>query len=140
MKTPKNINFLVVDDMTFTHSFILQSLKKLGFEGNIFAAKNMTSAIEKIKEVYKHKMKIDVIITDLHLPDGNGIELTKKIRSTSSLVNIPIIMMTTDENSHLVIEAFEAGVDNYFFKPIDDDILREKIEFAWAKKHGNKAS
>lgn len=140
LKIPKNINFLIVDDMTFTHSFILQSLKKLGFEGNVFSAKSVKTAIEKINQAYKHGMTIDFIITDLHLPDGNGIDIVKKVRATQKMANVPILMMTTDENSHFVVEAFESGVDNYFFKPIEDEVMFQKINFAWNKYLSNKAS
>lgn len=140
LRIPKNINFLIIDDMTFTHSFILQSLKKLGFEGNVFSAKSVKHAIEKINGAYKNGMTIDFIITDLHLPDGNGIDVVKKVRATKKMANTPILMMTTDENSHFVVEAFEAGVDNYFFKPIEDEIMLQKINFAWNKHASKKAS
>ena len=50
------------------------------------------------------------------------------------LSNIPVLMITTDNNSARVIEAFEAGIDNYLFKPIDDQLLLEKLIFIWQKR------
>jgi DNA-binding response OmpR family regulator len=69
--------------------------------------------------------KIDLIILDLGLPDGNGMDLCKEIRTYS---NVPIIMLTacdleTDEVSGLL-----AGADDYITKPFSLSVLRARVE------------
>lgn len=69
--------------------------------------------------------KIDLIILDLGLPDGNGLDLCKEIRTYS---NVPIIMLTacdleTDEVSGLL-----AGADDYITKPFSLSVLRARVE------------
>ncbi len=130
----KYLKILIIEDMSFYHSIVSQSLAKFGFVGEVFIAKSLKETELTIKDLYKAGKKIDLIITDFYLPDGLGTEIVKKIRLNKVLSNIPVLMITTDNNSARVIEAFEAGIDNYLFKPIDDQLLLEKLIFIWQKR------
>jgi two-component system chemotaxis response regulator CheY len=134
----RNQSILVVDDMSFYVSFISQFLINHGFIGEILTAKKLSEAFDLINNQYKNGKTIGLMITDLHLPDGQGTTLVKKIRENKSLANIPIVLVTTEQNTQKVIESFEAGVDNYVFKPIEDSMMLEKINFAWNKYNKKK--
>ena len=82
------------------------------------------NSIKEGKELLQ-RHKADLIILDLGLPDGNGTDLCKEIRTYS---NVPIIMLTvcdleTDEVSGLL-----AGADDYITKPFSLSILRARVE------------
>ena len=130
----KYLQILHLEDMSFYQSIVAQSLYNVGFVGEILTSKSLKEAETVIKDTYKKGQKIDLIITDCFLPDGTGLELTKKIRLNKVLMNIPILMLTTDTNVSKVIEAFEAGIDNYLFKPIDDKLFLEKLVLVWQKR------
>lgn len=126
---------LIVEDMSFYISIISQILGNNEFVGKILTANKLSEAYEIISNQYKNGKKIDFIMLDFYLPDGTGMQLAKKIRKTEGLSEIPILLITTEENSLKVIESFEAGVDTYLFKPIEDKIFMEKIYFSWNKYH-----
>ena len=131
----KGISFLIVDDMSFYISLLEQTLTNLGHTGKVYSAKSLKGAIEEVNTIYQAGDKIDFIIADYHLPDSNGVALAKKVRSHRSLHNIPIIIFSTDDNSKNIIDAIDAGVDNFFFKPIVEEVFLEKIIFCWDKRH-----
>ena len=65
------------------------------------------------------------------MPNMNGLELVKKIREVNK--TIPLIMCTTESEKSRVLEAIQAGVNNYMVKPFTADSLRDKIDQTMAK-------
>ena len=70
-----------------------------------------TSSLDKNGE------KIDLIITDLHMPVMNGIEFIKAVRSSSDYKMIPILFLTTESQTEKKLEAKEAGATGWIIKP-----------------------
>ena len=70
----------------------------------------------------------DVILTDWNMPNMNGLELVKKIRSGGAHVKTPIVMITTEGGKGEVIAALKAGVNNYIVKPFSAEVLKEKLD------------
>ncbi len=131
----KKISFLVVDDMTFYHSLIKQMLASLGHEGEVHCVVSVKDAIHAVSEIYKAGKTIDFIVSDYYLNDSNGVNFVKKIRSNERLANIPFILFTTEDNNKVIPEAIEAGVDQYFFKPVEHEKFLEKVIYSWKKRN-----
>lgn len=70
----------------------------------------------------------DLIVTDLHMPHMDGLELIKAIRSSSAHYSIPIIVLTAAEESQTRIECLEQGADNCVSKPFSPLELVAKIK------------
>jgi len=69
-------------------------------------------------ELFKeHQNTIDLVITDVNMPNMNGLEMAKEIKAINP--NIPIIVATAFSNSEYLLEAIELGVDKYVLKPIN---------------------
>ncbi|MCA9180729.1 MAG: response regulator [Planctomycetales bacterium] len=68
----------------------------------------------------------DLVITDWHMPFGDGLELTKRIRGVDPYV--PIMMLTVVDSRACVIEAVRAGVNDYVCKPFGRDELQHKLD------------
>lgn len=68
---------------------------------------------------------IDIVILDLGLPDGNGMELCKSIREKS---NVPIIMLTARDLETDEVNGLSAGADDYITKPFSLSVLRARVE------------
>ena len=132
------ISFLIVDDMTFYHSLIKQMLVTLGHTGDVYTAASVKNAIHTVSEVYQSGKTVDFIVSDYYLNDSNGIHFVKKIRSNERLANTPFVIFTTEDNSKIIPEALEAGIDNFFYKPIDHEIFLERVVFSWNKRHQAK--
>jgi len=76
--------------------------------------------------LFQEKNNYDVVLTDWNMPNMNGLDLVKKIRSVDK--KIPIVMITTEGGKGEVITALKAGVNNYIVKPFSADILKEKLD------------
>ena len=67
----------------------------------------------------------DLVLTDWNMPNMNGLELIQAIRGMGSTV--PIMMITTESEKEKVIQALQAGVNDYLVKPFDQDMLTLKL-------------
>ncbi|KFB67194.1 diguanylate cyclase [Candidatus Accumulibacter vicinus] len=71
-----------------------------------------------------------IVITDWHMPVMDGIELCRAMRATEWGQSIYVIMLTGEENESKIIEAFEAGVDDYVTKPVNVRALSARMRAA----------
>lgn len=67
----------------------------------------------------------DLIILDLNLPDGNGLDFLKELRSTSS---IPVIILTAKDMETDIVSGLELGADDYITKPFSLMVLRARVQ------------
>jgi CheY-like chemotaxis protein len=115
---------LVVDDSPVIRHIVEKQLKMLGFGGfNFLGANHGVEALSILEE-----KNVDLIITDLHMPDMDGIELIKEIRENEKTDLIPVLMITSDFSPDKMLEAYEAGVDEFMQKPFKVVALEEKIK------------
>lgn len=108
---------LIVEDDKMLNEGISFNLDLDGF--------NVKSALT-IKEAnnYISNQSIDLIILDVNLPDGNGFDFCKEIRSK---YNNPIVFLTACDMEIDVVKGFKLGADDYITKPFSLSILRERI-------------
>lgn len=99
---------LIVDDEKQMLSIVSFALEVQGFE--FHTAQNITDAWRIL-----NTHKIDIVVLDVMMPSGSGIELTKRIRAMST--DIPIILLTALGGEKDRIAGLEAGADDYVTKP-----------------------
>ncbi len=117
------MKLLVVDDSSTMRRIIKNTLSRLGHK-DVVEAENGAEAWKQLEE----NKDIDVLITDWNMPEMNGLELVKKVRSKEEYEDMPIIMVTTEGGKAEVITALKAGVNNYIVKPFTPQVLKEKLE------------
>jgi len=111
---------IIEDDNTF--GIVL----KKWFNKNGFDAFVKSTLVEAKKDLLKADFKL--IITDLRLPDGDGIMLLTWIRERK--INTPVIVMTGYGEIQSAVAAIKLGAFDYMEKPVNPDILRSKIDEA----------
>ncbi len=74
------------------------------------------------------KLMPDLIICDIMMPELEGTELCKQIKSDIRISHIPIILLTAKATTKDNIIGFEIGADAYIYKPFDDDLLKSRIK------------
>jgi len=87
--------------------------------------------VEDGKQAYEYLQNdgdFDLIITDMNMPNMDGIELTRKLRALEAFAGKPILMATTESESSQSALAAQAGVTDFISKPFTKEGLREKIE------------
>ena len=102
--------FLFVDDSQSIREIVQFTLENEGY--SVLPGKNEVDALR-----YPNGDKIDLIITDLHMPEMNGIELIREIRKTSHYQRTPIFFLTTGSQSSKKMEAKDAGATGWIIKP-----------------------
>ena len=105
---------LIVDDFENTRWVIKNSLSKLDCE--IVQASDGKEALG-----FFNGQKIDLLITDLNMPNLNGIELVKKVRSEKQYEFLPIIMLSTERSMEKMKHAEEVKVTTWVSKPFQQE-------------------
>ena len=117
-----NMRILVVDDSPTIRELIKIFLKDLEFT-NVEDAADGLNALEKLKsEVF------DLVITDWNMPKLSGLDLLKAIRADDMMKKIPVLMVTSVDEKDNVIQAVQAGINDYILKPISAEVLKNKID------------
>jgi chemosensory pili system protein ChpA (sensor histidine kinase/response regulator) len=121
---------LIVDDALTVRNSLLQLVQDAGFRAE--TARDGIEAVDKLRT-----FKPDVVLTDLEMPNMNGIELTSHIRGSDGTKNLPVIMITSRSQDKHRLRAEQAGVDAYLTKPYNDVDLLQKIHDATMACSGN---
>ena len=110
---------LIVEDVEFNRDLLVQLLEE---DYEIITANDGGASLELAA-----RERPDLILMDLSLPVVDGLEATRRIKTDESLKSIPIIAVTAHAMQGDREEALAAGCDDYLSKPIDEDILFEKL-------------
>ena len=121
------MRFLVVDDFSTMRRIVKNILKQLGYE-NIEEAEDGAQAYSKLKSG-----SFEFVVSDWNMPNMDGLELLKKIRSDDQLKHLPVLMVTAEAEKDKVITAIQAGVSNYVVKPFTAEVLKEKMDRIFEK-------
>lgn len=76
----------------------------------------------------------DLVLLDLNLPDGNGLELLREIRAKNA--RLPVILLTANDTDEDVVNGLEQGADDYITKPFSLAILRARVHAQLRKTEG----
>ncbi|WP_159520555.1 response regulator [Sunxiuqinia indica] len=71
--------------------------------------------------------KVDLLLTDYHMPNMNGLELIKHVRSDERYQYVPILVLTTENRKDLILETKRAGATGWVVKPFKVDKLLQTI-------------
>lgn len=74
----------------------------------------------------------DLIILDIEMPEINGYEMLKMIKEREHLKSVPVIFLTSNNDRNSVVKAVAGGANDYVVKPIDEEILLDKVHTALA--------
>ncbi|MHB1674357.1 MAG: response regulator [Acidobacteriaceae bacterium] len=113
---------MVVDDSRTIRIILTKMLSDLGFE--VCPAGDGKEALEVAE---REKGAFSVIMADWNMPEMNGLELVKRLRSDPRLASVPIMMITTETETRQVMAALEAGANEYVMKPFSRDIIADKL-------------
>jgi two-component system, chemotaxis family, chemotaxis protein CheY len=112
---------LIVDDSELIRNFHSYILRSAGF--NIISSSDGYAALEQI-----YSKKIDLVITDINMPKMDGYALIEKIRSDSQFEDIPIVIVSTEEEMTDKEKGFDLGANAYIVKPTQPDVLIQNIK------------
>jgi len=112
---------LVVDDEPQVRKLLETYLGRAGF--TVRTAVDGMEAIEMIRDEVP-----DLVITDVTMPNLNGLELTRRLRASHKTARVPILMLSALKQETDVLAGYAQGADDYVGKPVELTILRAKID------------
>ncbi len=112
---------LLIDDSRAIRSIIRKILAEMGFE--VSEACHGLEALERLEEVDK----TDLVLVDWNMSEMNGIDFVRAVRANRAYDDMQMMMVTTESGMEQMVEALEAGADEYVMKPFTKDVLQEKI-------------
>ncbi|GAB4815003.1 hypothetical protein N2152v2_002049 [Parachlorella kessleri] len=87
------------------------------------------------QDVLEGGAQVDLVLTDLLMPELSGLELVDGLLHSKRFSHIPVVVMSSTDSQEAVVEAFEAGAQDYLIKPIRRQELTTLWKFAWRKDH-----
>ena len=124
------MKILVVDDSRIMRTIVKNSLLK--DKNNEYEFKEASNGVDAFNILEREP--VDIVLLDWNMPHLNGLDLTKELRSLPKYQKLPIIMLTSEAAKYNVIEAVKAGVNDYMIKPVNENVLIEKIEQIFSKE------
>lgn len=115
-------NIVAVDDSGIVLKMLIKVLGDK-YELNVFSVGKR--ALQFLKD-----RTPDLIILDIDMPEINGYEMLKMIKEREHLKNVPVIFLTSNNDKNYVIKAVAGGAKDYVVKPIDEEILLDKVHSA----------
>jgi two-component system chemotaxis response regulator CheY len=112
---------LVIDDSRAVRLIIGQVLREIGVE--VLEAGNGLEALEQIN---RHS-DLNLLLVDWNMPEMNGLDFIRVIRSQPQYDAIRILMVTSESKGEQVIQALNAGANEYLMKPFNKDVLVAKL-------------
>lgn len=116
---------LVVDDSRAVRKLLAQTLTDMGYQ--VSEAENGKAALETMSSL---SWSFGLILTDWNMPEMNGLEFLKAVRSRVEFQDVPVVMVTTETEMENMAAALEAGANEYVMKPFTRDILADKLRLA----------
>lgn len=136
---PKSSRILIVDDMNMFRQMVRQALSALDFK-HFVEAGDGSIAFPTLVKAIENKEPFDLVISDWNMPKLKGIDLLRKVRSEEWGKSLPFILLTAESDKANIVEAVQAGVDNYLIKPFTIDTLRTKLLQTYDKINKPKAA
>jgi len=113
-------NVLIVDDSAAMRSVIKKTIKVSGFKvGEYLEAADGKEALDILSNAW-----IDLVLSDINMPNMNGLELLAEMSKDQDLKPIPVVMITTEGSQKSVQKSEELGAKGYIKKPFQPEDIR----------------
>jgi two-component system, chemotaxis family, chemotaxis protein CheY len=115
------MKFLVIDDSATMRRIVINSLQRIGYT-------DVVEAEDGEQGLAQFGPEIGCVLTDWNMPVMNGLDFVKALRARPDGASVPIVMVTTRSVREEIVEAIQAGVNNYIVKPFTPPVLKEKLD------------
>lgn len=112
---------LIADDSPAMRAMLVSAIESLG-DYRIVEASSGFEALRLLP-----REKVDLILTDINMPDINGLELISYLRNNANYLSIPVFIISTEGSQHDIEKGRRLGANEYLTKPFDPDRLQALI-------------
>ena len=111
---------LVVDDEPLNRDVLQRRLERVGYR--VLTADSGPAAL-----AIAAAQRVDLVLLDVMMPGMDGIETLRQLRQSRSVSELPVIMVTAKDSTEDVVEALDAGANDYITKPVDFAVAQARI-------------
>ncbi|MBT4889518.1 MAG: response regulator [Rhodospirillales bacterium] len=122
------VKLLIVDDEEFNCKLLMRHLNKEGYT-NVDMAENGAQALEMARAG-----GYDLVMTDIEMPEMDGIAVLEAMKSDMRLRDVPVIMISGVEDMDSIVKCIELGAEDYLRKPFNPVMLRARVSASLEKK------
>jgi len=115
------MRIMIVDDDATTRKILGMYVRQKGFD--VVMAENGFNALEKLAGE-----TVNLIMTDLNMPNMDGIELIRNLKANPDYAGIPVMMVTTEADEEERAKALEAGAEAYLVKPVTGEVVAASVK------------
>ena len=119
---------LVVDDSRAARAILRKILLASGYDEVIEAE----SGVQGLVRLRRSEGVPDVVLVDWNMPEMDGLEFVRRVRADDTYDGAVVMMVTSETDLSKVVEALDAGADEYLMKPFVKEGFLEKLEIARA--------
>ncbi|MGR5130853.1 ATP-binding protein [Vibrio alfacsensis] len=140
MEISKNGHVLVVDDDAINRLLFKRQFEKIGIKCTL--APSASEAIEWLNGAENHgaTSSVNLIVTDCHMPELDGYQLTTLLKNDQRFSELPIVGCTAENSRNVIEKASHVGMEEILFKPYSLESLRELCDKYLPVHWGNRAS
>ncbi|MEA3290312.1 MAG: response regulator [Campylobacterota bacterium] len=120
----RSLRILFIDDSSTIRDMVESALLELGFL-NIQSA---VDGIDALRVCDEAEEEFEFIITDINMPNMDGIELIHNLRNRMDYISIPIMVLSTEWSNEMKQKGKDAGATSWIVKPFDKELLNRAIE------------
>lgn len=125
------MSILIVDDFAEERQLLAATLEKAGYRSLVFAESAEAALVQLgVGSSNVPTERIDIVLMDLHMPDMDGLEACRRIRSDERLEHMPVIVVTGKTESSDIKAAYNAGATDYIRKPVMPAELVARVSMA----------
>jgi two-component system, chemotaxis family, chemotaxis protein CheY len=113
---------MVIDDSRAMRMILSRTLERLGYE--VAQASNGKDALEKL---HRDSSPVSLFLVDWNMPEMNGLDFVKTLRSEPKYGSVPVMMVTTETEAEQMAAALDAGANEYVIKPFTEETIEDKL-------------
>lgn len=118
-----SMNILIVDDSMLIRQVVKKVIRQVGLDVRNYAeASNGKEALEHLQN-----QEIDLVLSDINMPEMDGIDMLMHLRQMEKYQDLPVIMVSTEGSEERMNEAMELGASGYVLKPFTPERLADQL-------------
>src|ERR1700724_2844361 len=123
---------LIVDDNEMNRDMLDRRLERKGYEVDV--AESAKRLLERVQQD-----GADLVLLDIEMPEVSGLEALRLLREAYSPIDLPIIMVTANNQSEDIVKALDLGANDYLTKPVDFPVALARIATQLSHKRAQEA-
>ncbi len=133
--TARSVDILLVEDNPGDIRLTKKAFEKARLNNELHVVKRVDEAKKFLSKTgeFSDAVDVDLILLDIQLPDGNGLDVLRDIKDEPSLRRIPVVVLTSSEAEEDIVTSYDRHANAYITKPVDFpdlvEIVRELDNF-----------